>query len=130
MFVPVMSAGMRSGVNCTRPVSTPSTRLRVRTSSVFATPGTPSISACWCVRRVISASSTADSCPMTAGGTHDRWRDHVPLSQDGGARPRNLGIRGVAADDHDDPDTAGRRERGHADLGPELELAPGHLYEP
>ena len=46
-LVPVMSAGMRSGVNWMRENSQPSTCASVRTSSVFATPGTPSISACW-----------------------------------------------------------------------------------
>ena len=38
---PVMSPGIRSGVNCTRRVSTSSEPARVRTSSVFATPARP-----------------------------------------------------------------------------------------
>ncbi len=38
---PVMSPGIRSGVNCTRRVSTDSDAARVRTSRVFAVPGHP-----------------------------------------------------------------------------------------
>ncbi len=49
-FVPVMSAGIRSGVNWMRLKSVPSTWARVRTRSVLATPGTPSMSACWLVK--------------------------------------------------------------------------------
>ena len=41
---PVMSPGIRSGVNWTRRVSTDNAPARLRTSSVLATPGTPSIS--------------------------------------------------------------------------------------
>jgi len=41
---PVMSPGIRSGVNCTRRVRTDNASARLRTSRVFATPGTPSIS--------------------------------------------------------------------------------------
>ena len=41
-----MSPGIRSGVNCTRLVSTASAAASERTSSVLATPGTPSISTC------------------------------------------------------------------------------------
>ncbi len=39
-----MSPGIRSGVNCTLRVSTESEADSVRTSRVFAVPGTPSIS--------------------------------------------------------------------------------------
>jgi len=42
----------------------PTMRASVRTSRVFAIPGTPSISACWPVRITISAWSMACSCPM------------------------------------------------------------------
>ena len=56
-FVPVMSAGMRSGVNWMRAKSQPSTCASVRTSSVLATPGTPSISAWLPVKMAISACS-------------------------------------------------------------------------
>ena len=41
---PVMSLGIRSGVNCTRLESSDRVRESVRTKRVFATPGTPSSS--------------------------------------------------------------------------------------
>ena len=59
MFVPMMSVGMRSGVNWMRCESHPSARPSVRTSSVLATPGTPSIRAWLPVTMVISAMSMA-----------------------------------------------------------------------
>ena len=46
MSVPVMSLGMRSGVNCTRRNSRSSTSLTVRISMVFANPGMPIIRTC------------------------------------------------------------------------------------
>jgi hypothetical protein len=46
MRVPTMSAGTRSGVNWMRANVPPTTRARVSTASVFATPGTPSSSTC------------------------------------------------------------------------------------
>ena len=55
LFVPVMSAGIRSGVNWMRLNSAPRTWASVRTSSVLATPGTPSMSACWLVNMAMSA---------------------------------------------------------------------------
>ena len=45
-LVPVISAGIRSGVNWMRLNSEPSTAARVRASNVFPNPGTPSMSAC------------------------------------------------------------------------------------
>ena len=41
-FVPMMSPGIRSGVNCTRPNCIDRQLANDRTSSVLATPGTPS----------------------------------------------------------------------------------------
>ena len=73
-LVPVMSAGMRSGVNWMRLNSHPSTRARVRTSSVFATPGTPSMSAWWPVKMAISALSITSSWPMMTLRTSARAR--------------------------------------------------------
>ena len=64
MFVPVMSAGMRSGVNWMRLESVPRTCARVRTNKVLATPGTPSMRACWPVKTAMSAWSTASRWPM------------------------------------------------------------------
>ena len=45
MFVPVMSAGIRSGVNWIRLKSSASELASVRTSNVLPSPGTPSSSA-------------------------------------------------------------------------------------
>ena len=45
-LTPVMSDGIRSGVNWMRRNSRPSARLSARTSSVLAVPGTPSSSTC------------------------------------------------------------------------------------
>ena len=56
---PVTSPGIRSGVNCTRLVSTSSAAARARTSSVFATPGTPS-------SRTWPRQSSATTRPVTA----------------------------------------------------------------
>ncbi len=56
---PVMSPGIRSGVNWTRLVRTESAAARLRTSRVLATPGTPSISTC-------PPQSRATSRPLTA----------------------------------------------------------------
>ena len=44
MFVPMMSAGIRSGVNWMRLKSSESASARVRTSNVLPSPGTPSSS--------------------------------------------------------------------------------------
>ncbi len=58
-----MSAGIRSGVNCTRRSSSPKMTPRVSTSLVLPSPGTP-ISSRWPPEsKVISVSSTTRSCP-------------------------------------------------------------------
>ena len=67
-----MSPGIRSGVNCTRLVSTDSAAARVRTSSVFAVPGTPSISTWPPQSSATSRPETAASCPTTALPTSAR----------------------------------------------------------
>ena len=84
-----MSAGIRSGVNWMRLNSQPSTRASVRTSSVFATPGTPSMSAWWPVKIAMSARSIDglladdDFAHFGAGAGEDffdlvsGWRVHV-----------------------------------------------------
>ena len=69
---PVMSPGIRSGVNCTRRVSTDSAPARVRTSSVLATPGTPSISTWPPHSSATSRPETAASWPTTALATSVR----------------------------------------------------------
>jgi hypothetical protein len=61
-----MSPGIRSGVNCTRVVVSRSAWAKVRTSSVFAVPGTPS-SRTWPRQSSAMISEvTAESWPTTA----------------------------------------------------------------
>jgi hypothetical protein len=63
---PVMSPGIRSGVNCTRRASTERLAASVRTSRVLAVPGTPSIST-WPPQSIAtSRPDTAASWPTTA----------------------------------------------------------------
>ena len=69
---PVMSPGIRSGVNCTRLVRTDSAAARLRTSNVFATPGTPSISTWPPQSSATSRPDTAASWPTTAFATSVR----------------------------------------------------------
>ena len=52
-----MSAGTRSGVNCSRENVPPTTFATVSTARVFATPGTPS-------RRQVTAGQQADEHPL------------------------------------------------------------------
>ena len=60
---PTMSAGIRSGVHCTRWNRSRRIRASVRTVSVLATPGTPSIRA-WPPQTTVSSSrSSAVCCP-------------------------------------------------------------------
>jgi hypothetical protein len=63
--VPVMSAGRRSGVNWTRPKDRSSALARDATSSVLASPGTPTRSACPRARSATSMSSITSPCPTT-----------------------------------------------------------------
>ena len=62
-FVPVMSEGIRSGVNCMRLKSAPTMRASVFTRRVFAVPGTPSRSACPSAMSATKTCSTTSSCP-------------------------------------------------------------------
>ncbi len=61
--VPVMSEGIRSGVNWIRLKLSPSVLASVEISSVLASPGTPTSSACPRQNSAISSSSTTASCP-------------------------------------------------------------------
>ena len=61
--VPTRSAGTRSGVNWMRANEPPSTAAVVLTVSVFARPGTPSMSRCPCASRQTSTRSSIASCP-------------------------------------------------------------------
>jgi len=62
-FVPVMSEGIRSGVNWMRLKSAPRMRASVFTRSVFAVPGTPSRSACPSAKSATKTCSTTSSWP-------------------------------------------------------------------
>ena len=64
-FVPVMSEGIRSGVNWIRLKFTSSTFATVLTSSVFASPGTPTSRQCPPVKIAASSWSITSSCPIT-----------------------------------------------------------------
>src|SRR5699024_123808 len=66
MREPVTSPGIRSGVNCTRFVSTSRLADRARTSSVFATPGTPSSRTWPRHNRPMTRPVTAASWPTAA----------------------------------------------------------------
>ena len=61
MFVPRMSAGMRFGVNWILLKERSSTSLRVRTNSVFPSPGTPSSRTCPWAKRAVRTPSTMAS---------------------------------------------------------------------
>src|SRR5579859_5189632 len=63
MRVPTRSEGTRSGVNCTRANVPPRTPAVVLIVSVFARPGTPSISRCPCASRQTSTRSSIASWP-------------------------------------------------------------------
>ena len=63
MFVPRISAGIRSGVNWMRLKERSSTWLSARTSKVFPKPGTPSNSTCPPANKAVKVPSTIGSCP-------------------------------------------------------------------
>ena len=63
MFVPRMSAGIKSGVNWMRLNGSSSTSLSVRTSSVLPRPGTPSSNTCPPANSAINVPSTMASWP-------------------------------------------------------------------
>src|SRR3982750_1335028 len=69
MIVPVISAGSRSGVNWMRWNVAWMVCERVLTSSVLASPGTPSIRQCPPVNRPISTRSTISRWPATPRDT-------------------------------------------------------------
>src|SRR5690554_4572352 len=71
---------MRSGVNWMRLVSSCRVRLRVRTSSVLATPGTPSSSTWPPTSSEMMRPVTAPSCPTTALPTSLRTRANMARS--------------------------------------------------
>ena len=95
---PVRSPGIRSGVNCTRLVSMSSAAARLRTSSVLATPGTPS-SRMWPRQsRATSRPATAASWPTTALATSARTASSAERARSGLRRPSDgcRRLRGAA----------------------------------
>src|SRR6187399_965059 len=72
--VPVMSDGIRSGVNWMRENFSASTCASVYTSSVFASPGTPMMRLLPPVKSVSSTSLTTSSWPMIALRSSVRMR--------------------------------------------------------
>jgi hypothetical protein len=69
-----MSDGIRSGVNCTRLASRPSTVPSVSTSLVLASPGTPTRRPCPLARMVMSDRSTTFSWPKITAWMASRAR--------------------------------------------------------
>ena len=63
--VPVISLGIRSGVNCILLNESSKTSDNVLIIKVFASPGTPIKSVCPCVRMDISKCSNISDCPTT-----------------------------------------------------------------
>ena len=79
-WVPTMSAGIRSGVNCSREKLPPTTSARVRTASVLATPGTPSSRTWPRASRPTSIRSTIWSWPTTTRLTSNRVRSRTAVA--------------------------------------------------
>ena len=82
MFMPTMSDGSRSGVNCTRTMPQPSTAERAFTSVVLPTPGMSSISTCPPANRLVSTRRICSPLPMmalphSASICSARWRSSV-----------------------------------------------------
>ena len=80
--VPVMSEGMRSGVNWMREKLSDSVRASVLIISVLASPGTPSRMQCPRHKSTVSRSSITASCPTMVGGwalTPDAGATWVPF---------------------------------------------------
>ena len=92
-----MSPGIRSGVNCTRLVSTSSAVASVRTSSVLATPGTPSISTWPPESSATSSPETAASWPTTALATSARTAESASRCLAGAVRGLVRGSRSSGA---------------------------------
>ena len=62
--VPIISDGIRSGVNWIRLKGSSRIRANVLMSSVFANPGTPTSKQCPCEKSAIRSCSMTSSCPM------------------------------------------------------------------
>ncbi len=69
-----MSAGSRSGVNCTRAKSSPSTRARLRAASVLPSPGKSSSRTCPLASTAESTRVSGSRLPTTAFSTSSSTR--------------------------------------------------------
>ena len=83
MFVPMMSAGIRSGVNWMREKPRSSASAMVRTSIVLPSPGTPSSSACEPAIRLISVCRTSWCCPTMYAPTSVSMRVAISAKRSG-----------------------------------------------
>src|SRR3954451_8770928 len=76
-----MSAGSRSGVNCTRAKSSPSTRARLRAAKVLPSPGKSSSSTCPLASTAERTSVSGVRLPITALSTaSSTWRARAEAS--------------------------------------------------
>ena len=78
-WVPTMSAGIRSGVNCNRENVPPKVSASVRTASVLATPGTPSSSTWPRASSPTIIRSTIGSWPTTTRLTSNKVRSRTAV---------------------------------------------------
>src|SRR6266702_7288523 len=83
MVWPVMSEGIRSGVNCTRLNSRSRLAASALVSSVLAVPGTPSSSTCPRTSSAATSPDTAPSWPTTALAISSRTRSTASLAGTG-----------------------------------------------
>ena len=88
MRVPMMSAGTRSGVNCSRANVPPTAVASVSTARVLATPGTPSSSTCPRASSATSIRSTSRSWPTMTRLISNSARSSRAASTDGGRAGR------------------------------------------
>src|SRR5438067_1608319 len=91
--VPTMSAGMRSGVNCTRPYCTDSSRAMVLASKVLPTPGTPSRRTWLCAISARAKRRTEGAAAQGETGNDDDHRQRerrAPGGQHPGGRRRRV----------------------------------------
>src|SRR3954451_6487354 len=92
-----MSAGTRSGVNWTRENEPPTTRAKVSTARVFATPGTPSSSRWPLASRPTSIRSTSRSCPTMTRLTSNTVRSSSSPSRAGLGGPLLAAVESTGA---------------------------------
>ena len=118
-MLPVTSEGIRSGVNWIRRKSRERERPNALTSSVLATPGTPSRMTWPCTSRAASTPKTTGSWPLTALATSARTASNawlrsatrvpfLPIVDVGAEPPRPLALRPGSLPQIHDPSTRRR----------------------